>query len=348
CSGPCASDPATGWPPMKRGCVTAAQTGPFVEPTSVTVQRSPLASTTAATWAGRVATGEATTASFASRTASSSRSPGSSIAPRSAARASAPASGSNPATWSTPARLAASPIEAPISPVPTTASRETATGSADDAAHQRAEGAELGCEVAELGGRNLLRPVAEGLFGRGVHLDDHAVGTGGNRRAGEREHEVAAPRRVRRVDDHGQVRLLLQDRDGADVEREPHRGLEGLDPTLAEDHARVPLLDDVLGRHQELLDGRREAALEQHRLVRPTDLAEEREVGHVARADLDHVGRLDHRLDVPRVHQLRHERQAGLLARLLEDVERLLAEALERVRRRARLERRSEEHTSEL
>src|SRR5207244_4147838 len=203
CSGPCASDPATGWPPMKRGCVTAAQTGPFVEPTSVTVQRSPLASTTAETWAGRVATGEATTASSASRTASSSRSPGSSIAPRSAASSSAAGSGSKPRTSSTPARLAASPIEAPISPVPTT-----------------------------------------------------------------------APRRVRRVDDHGQVRLLLQDRDGADVEREPHRGLEGLDPTLAEDHARVPLLDDVLGRHQELLDGRREAALEQHRLVGAADLAE--------------------------------------------------------------------------
>ena len=46
------------------------------------------------------------------------------------------------------------------------------------------------------------------------------------------------------------------------------------------------------------------------------DLGEQREVRHVARADLDHVRDLDDRLDVARIHQLRHERQPGLLARL--------------------------------
>ena len=45
-----------------------------------------------------------------------------------------------------------------------------------------------------------------------------------------------------------------------------------------------------------------------------------------------------------RVHQLGHERQPGLLARLDEDLERHVAEALERVRRGARLERAAAQH----
>ena len=53
---------------------------------------------------------------------------------------------------------------------------------------------------------------------------------------------------------------------------------------------------------------------------------------------------LDHELDVARVHQLGDEGQAGLLARLLEDLERFLAEALEGVRRGARLEGAPAEH----
>ena len=40
------------------------------------------------------------------------------------------------------------------------------------------------------------------------------------------------------------------------------------------------------------------------------DLAEQREVLHVARAELDHVGHLEHRLEVAHVHQLGHDRQA--------------------------------------
>ena len=85
-------------------------------------------------------------------------------------------------------------------------------------------------------------------------------------------------------------------------------------------------------------------ALQEHRLVRAADLGEEREVLHVPRADLDHVGRVDDRLDVAGVHQLGHDRQARLLARLLEDLEPLLPEALERVRGRARLERAAAQH----
>ena len=67
------------------------------------------------------------------------------------------------------------------------------------------------------------------------------------------------------------------------------------------------------------------------------DLGEQRVVLHVARADLDHVGHLEHRLEVAHVHQLGHDRQAGLRLGLGQQPQPRLAEALERVRRGARL-----------
>src|SRR5581483_1836014 len=228
---------------------------------------------------------------------------------------------------------------------PTTATAgSTFTASTDGASHEGRESADLVRELAELGGRDLLRGVAERLLRPRMDLDDDPVGAGRDRGARERQDELTAARRMGRVDDHGQVRLLLEHGDRADVEREPCRRLERLDAALAEDHLGVPLLDDVLGRHEEVLDRRRRAALQQHGLRRPADLGEEREVRHVARADLDDVDRIDDRLDVARIHELGDERQTGLVAGLLENLERLLAEPLEGVGRRARLEGAAAEH----
>src|SRR4029453_8744481 len=101
-AGPCASEPQTGWPPMKRASLTARVTALFVEPTSETVVDAPLASSTAATCAGNAATGAATTTSSTSPTASSSDAAGS-TAPRPAATSSAAPSTSQPRTSTTPA-----------------------------------------------------------------------------------------------------------------------------------------------------------------------------------------------------------------------------------------------------
>ena len=69
------------------------------------------------------------------------------------------------------------------------------------------------------------------------------------------------------------------------------------------------------------------------------DRLEQPEVGHVAGADLQHVGVLGDDRDVPGVDDLGDHRQPGGRADVGEDLERLDAEALEGVRRRARLER---------
>ena len=67
------------------------------------------------------------------------------------------------------------------------------------------------------------------------------------------------------------------------------------------------------------------------------DLGQQRVVLHVARADLDDVGHLEHRLEVARVHQLGHDRQPGQLLGLGQQPQALLTQALEGVRARARL-----------
>ena len=147
------------------------------------------------------------------------------------------------------------------------------------------------------------------------------------------------------IDDHRQVRLVLEHRNRAEVERVPGRRLEGLDPALAEDDPVVALLGHVLGGHQQLLDRGRDPALEQHRLLGAPDLGQQQEVLAVARADLDHVRRLDHLLDVARVHQLGHDRADPSLAfASVSSSSASMPEALERVRRGARLERSAAEH----
>ncbi len=96
--------------------------------------------------------------------------------------------------------------------------------------------------------------------------------------------------------------------------------------------------DDVLRGHQPLLDRGAIAALEHHRPGDPADRGEQRVVLHVAGADLEDVGVLGHDVDLVGLHHLGDDRQAGPLAGLREVAQRLDAEALERVRARARLE----------
>ena len=106
----------------------------------------------------------------------------------------------------------------------------------------------------------------------------------------------------------------------------------------------VALLEDVVGGLQQLVERRAQPALEQDGLAELARDLEQRVVLHVARADLHDVGVLGDRLGVLGVEQLGDDRQAGLRARLGEDLERLAAQALERERRRARLEGAAAQH----
>ena len=108
---------------------------------------------------------------------------------------------------------------------------------------------------------------------------------------------------------------------------------------LAQHHVVVALGHDVLGRQQQLFERRRHAALQQHRLARAAGALEQREVLHVARADLDAVGVLLDELQRLVIDRFGDDRQVELFADARQDLQRLLAQSLERVRRGARLVR---------
>ena len=147
----------------------------------------------------------------------------------------------------------------------------------------------VGREVREVGRVELLRAVAEGQLRVLRHLDDDAVGAHRGGGARQRAHQPPVARGVRGIDDHRQVRVQLQPRHRAEVEREAHGAVERADPALAEDHALVALLEDVVGGLEQLVEGRGEAALQQHRLAELADDLEQPVVLHVARSDLDDV-----------------------------------------------------------
>ena len=86
------------------------------------------------------------------------------------------------------------------------------------------------------------------------------------------------------------------------------------------------------------------APLEQYRLSEAADLAEQNEVLHAARSDLDHVRDARDRFEVHRVHDFGHDGKPALATRLVEQIERDLAQSLKRVRRRARLVRAAAQH----
>ncbi|CAA9288393.1 MAG: hypothetical protein AVDCRST_MAG41-4189, partial [uncultured Corynebacteriales bacterium] len=82
-----------------------------------------------------------------------------------------------------------------------------------------------------------------------------------------------------------------------------------------------------------------QAALEQHRPAGPADRLQQREVLHVAGADLQHVGVLGDHVHVGGVDDLGDHREAGLRADLGQDPQPGHPQPLERVRGGARLVR---------
>ena len=142
-----------------------------------------------------------------------------------------------------------------------------------------------------------------------MHLDLEPVSTCGG--CGERSGlDIAGVAgSVARVAHDGQVREVVQHGDGVHVKGVARAGLEGPDAALAEDDVGVAFAHDVLGSHQQLVDGARQAALEKHGCRGLPDLLEEVEVLCVAGADLHDVNlAVDEDLHVAGVHDLGHDR----------------------------------------
>ena len=145
-----------------------------------------------------------------------------------------------------------------------------------------------------------------------------------------------------RVGDDGQVAQVMQHRHGVEVERVARARLIRADAALAQNDVGVALAHDVLGAHEQLVNGASQAALEKHGLAGAADLLEQVEVLGVARADLPQVDVvLEEERHLAHVHDLGHDGHPELRARLAEQVQARLAHALVGIGARTRLERAS-------
>src|SRR5882724_10047181 len=208
--------------------------------------------------------------------------------------------------------------------------------------HAAADGwgddAELGHELIEAGRIERLRAVGERVVGIVVDFDEQAVGARGYRGASHCGNFVAPASAVRRIGNHREMRKLLDDGNGCDVERVASVGLEGADAAFAEDDVVVAAGKNVFGAHKKFLHGGGETALEQNGLANFAEGAQQKIVLHVARADLEHVNVAGHHGDLRSVHDFADGEQAEFVSGFLHELQAFFAEALKGVGRGARLE----------
>jgi hypothetical protein len=130
---------------------------------------------------------------------------------------------------------------------------------------------------------------------------------------------------VRRIDNDWQMRFRLQDWNSTQIERIACRGFERANAALAEDYVWIPLVEDVLGAHHQIVNRGAESALKQHGKPAATHFFQEREVVHVAGPDLKTVRiPLDYG-KIARIHDFGDNRQACFRARFSEETKPLFA-----------------------
>src|SRR5262245_17168443 len=105
---------------------------------------------------------------------------------------------------------------------------------------------------------------------------------------------------------------------------------------FAEDHVVIAFSHNVFSCEQPFLERCSHAALQKHRQPRSAGALQKREILHVASADLNHVTELFNEIDMRFLDGFRHNLQAELLANGGHYFPALIAQALERVRRRSR------------
>ena len=165
-----------------------------------------------------------------------------------------------------------------------------------------------------------------------MYLDQQPVCSGGDRRVGKGCHQIPPAGRVARIGDYGKVGLLLEHRDGRQVEGVSSRVRESSYTPFAEDHVLVPLLHDVLRGQEQVLHRGRHSPLEKDRPLESSDLGEEGKILHVTRSDLEHVGVFGDQVGLAWIHDFSHDREAGLGTDVREHLEPIFAQPAEGVR----------------
>src|SRR5260370_25299456 len=105
---------------------------------------------------------------------------------------------------------------------------------------------------------------------------------------------VALTRAVAWVDYDRQMAQALNGGNNAQVERVARVIGESSHSALAQDHLVIAFRENIFGGHQEFLERIGHTALQQYWLARAAGAAQQREILHIARADLNAVGAFFH------------------------------------------------------
>src|ERR1700681_1111536 len=191
-------------------------------------------------------------------------------------------------------------------------------------------------QFGELGGENGLHAVGEGLVWSMMHFDEQAVGANGCGGAREGQNFVAFARAVTGIDQDGQMAALFYGWNDGQVESVAGMVSESAHTTLTEHYVVVAFAEDIFGGHQEFVERGGHAAFEENWLFGASGALEQREILHVASADLDYVGILFDEVETFVVDGFGDDAESIVLADLREDFEAVFAETLKTVRGSAR------------
>ncbi len=139
------------------------------------------------------------------------------------------------------------------------------------------------------------------------------------------------------VNEDGEMAALLHCGNYGEVESVAREIGEGADAAFAEHDVVIAFAHYIFGGHQEFIERGGHAAFEEHGLFGAASAFEQREILHVARADLDYVGVLIDQIKRFIVDGFGDDAEAVGVANLGKDFQAGFAESLKTVGRGARL-----------
>ena len=184
------------------------------------------------------------------------------------------------------------------------AGSKTATGGVDkrtQLAGQRGEGL----------GVKLLLAVAERFRGVGVNFDDEAICPDGCRPEAEDLDKIGASTALAGIDNDRQVRFLLGDGHGCEVEGVAGVIIEGADAPFAKDDIRVAMGEEVFRGKQPFLDTHAHAALEENGFAAAGAGHQQSKVLRIARPDLQDIRGAGDEVDIALAQDFGDDTKAG-------------------------------------
>ncbi len=139
--------------------------------------------------------------------------------------------------------------------------------------------------------------------------DNEAVSTDRSPGQSERSQNIRVTLDGCWVDDDRKMRQPLHYRDRGNVDCIGGTWVESSAPPLAQHHVVVTFGQDVLGSHQPLIDRRRRAPMQHHRLHGLARIFEQDEILHVVGADFKHVSMVGGELNMAGLDHLGQSRQ---------------------------------------